>query len=330
MLLLSSYGLRTLRSTVAGRITRRFLNRILFEGEEVQEQGGGLVAHLPAEDFRAKHINTILKLELGANLRCGVADRGMTDRATLLSRAEDGGLSVSLGLATDLFCNDRPGVDLLLCVPRPQKMERLLPIVACLGVGRLYLVEAAKVQKDYFGSHLFRKPSAMRALLLEGLMQAEVDCQVPQVTIVRSHEFRRFLEGGGDFLEGGDGDGDESLLRVVAHPQLIESGGGGNGVGAPDSACEGGEGGAEVAVLGDSIKFSQFMRQVGIGTGKEVVGTEARRRIVVAVGPEGGWERAEVVALRGRGFQLVDLGPRILRTDIAVPVLLGLAHEFLD
>jgi hypothetical protein len=59
MLILSSSGLRTLRSTAAGRITRRFLNRILFEAEEVQERGGGLVALLPAEDFRAKHINTV-------------------------------------------------------------------------------------------------------------------------------------------------------------------------------------------------------------------------------------------------------------------------------
>jgi hypothetical protein len=41
--------------------TRRYLNRILFEAAEVEDPGGGqgLVAHLPAEDFRAKHINTV-------------------------------------------------------------------------------------------------------------------------------------------------------------------------------------------------------------------------------------------------------------------------------
>lgn len=54
------------------------------------------------------------------------------------------------------------------------------------------------------------------------------------------------------------------------------------------------------------------------------------KKIVVAVGPEGGWEDEEVLVLISRGFSLVSLGPRILRTDMAVSVLLGLAHDWTD
>lgn len=54
------------------------------------------------------------------------------------------------------------------------------------------------------------------------------------------------------------------------------------------------------------------------------------KKIVVAVGPEGGWEDEEVLLLLSKGFSLVSLGPRILRTDMAVSVLLGLAHDWTD
>ena len=54
------------------------------------------------------------------------------------------------------------------------------------------------------------------------------------------------------------------------------------------------------------------------------------KKILIAVGPEGGWEDEEVHQLLAKGFSLVSLGPRILRTDMAVSVLLGLAHDWSD
>lgn len=49
----------------------------------------------------------------------------------------------------------------------------------------------------------------------------------------------------------------------------------------------------------------------------------ACRRVLVAVGPEGGFTHAEAEAASGRGATLISLGRRILRTDTAAVALLA-------
>jgi 16S rRNA (uracil1498-N3)-methyltransferase len=52
-----------------------------------------------------------------------------------------------------------------------------------------------------------------------------------------------------------------------------------------------------------------------------------RRRVLLAIGPEGGWNEFELELLMRHRFQVVSLGPRILRTDTACIALLALLHE---
>jgi RsmE family RNA methyltransferase len=52
-------------------------------------------------------------------------------------------------------------------------------------------------------------------------------------------------------------------------------------------------------------------------------------RILVAIGPEGGWNDFESALLAAHGFQSVSMGPRTLRTDTACVALLALVHEAL-
>jgi 16S rRNA (uracil1498-N3)-methyltransferase len=52
-----------------------------------------------------------------------------------------------------------------------------------------------------------------------------------------------------------------------------------------------------------------------LALGTLTVGDEAR--VVLAVGPEGGWSPADREQLRDAGFQGLKLGPRILRTETA-------------
>jgi RsmE family RNA methyltransferase len=56
--------------------------------------------------------------------------------------------------------------------------------------------------------------------------------------------------------------------------------------------------------------------------------TTSPPRVVVAVGPEGGWEEpVELERFQQLGFQQITLGTRTLRSDCAVVSLLSLAHE---
>ena len=49
-------------------------------------------------------------------------------------------------------------------------------------------------------------------------------------------------------------------------------------------------------------------------------------RVLLAVGPEGGWNSFELSLLVSHGFTLAGLGPRILRTDTACIALLSMVH----
>jgi RsmE family RNA methyltransferase len=78
----------------------------------------------------------------------------------------------------------RPRVDVLLALPRPKVLRRLLAPLASLGVRRLYLSNAERVERCYFDAHVL-SPEVQRPLLLEGLAQAR-DTRLPAVSVHRS------------------------------------------------------------------------------------------------------------------------------------------------
>ena len=105
---------------------------------------------------------------------------------------------VVLRLAADLPPPPRPGVDLVLAMPRPKALRRILPVLASLGVDRLVLLAAARVERSYLESSVLA-PETMRRHLLDGLEQAQ-DTVLPQVSI--EHRFRPFVEDRMDALLG--------------------------------------------------------------------------------------------------------------------------------
>ena len=58
-----------------------------------------------------------------------------------------------------------------------------------------------------------------------------------------------------------------------------------------------------------------------------VVRESVEERVLIAVGPEGGWNDFEVHLLETHGFQPVGMGLRTLRTDTACIALLALVHD---
>ena len=157
------------------------LNRIFAELDEcVENEHGSLSLHLSPDDYRSKHIEDILKLKEGDTVKTGVLDLGICDRGRIekTSVGREGlekrieGPCIYIGEKSELAKQQkfRPRIDILLAVPRPLRLERILTVVAMMGVGRIILIDAEKVEKDFFGSHLFRRPTEMRKCFVEGTL----------------------------------------------------------------------------------------------------------------------------------------------------------------
>lgn len=58
-------------------------------------------------------------------------------------------------------------------------------------------------------------------------------------------------------------------------------------------------------------------------------GLAPERRVLIAIGPEGGWDPFERDLFQGRGFVGVGLGARALRSDTAIVGLLAIVNEAL-
>ncbi len=241
------------------------MNLLLLDPHELDAHGRATL-----DDARARHLLSVLRVVPEQTVRVGVVDGG-TGVGRVLTTG-DGRVTLECTIDTRPLL---PAVDLLLAVPRPKVLRRLWAQLAALGVGRIILTNAARVERNYFDTHLL-EAGGYRPLLLEGLQQAR-DTQLPVVTVHR--QFRILVEDDLDTLSG-------PSLRLVADPSA----------GEPIAA---------------------------------VVAGHERQRILLAIGPEGGWNGFELELLGAHGFHGVGLGPRTLRSDTACIALLALAHEAL-
>ena len=242
------------------------MNLILLESSEIQKDGLVVLT-----GKRARHVREVLKAAPGEEIRVGVVD-GAMGTATILEDAKQ--LRLQCVLADPV--PPAPRVDLLLAMPRPKVMNRLWPVLASLGVGRILVSNAWKTERNYFDTHVL-EPEHVREGLIEGLQQAR-DTHLPQVSVHK--QFKKLVE---DKLEAFG----PYAVRLVAHPGA-----------------------------------AAFPRE-------RLAAVPAGGRVLLAVGPEGGWTPYELELLGTRGFEAVSWGPRALRTDTACVVLLGLVHAAL-
>jgi len=229
------------------------MNLLLLRPEELAPDG---TARLTGR--RLMHAREVLRASAGDVLRVGVLGgrRGIAE-VQALSESE-----LVLRAKVDDRPPPRPGVDLLLAMPRPKARRRVLPAAASLGVDRIVLVNAAHVEKSYFDSKVL---ASVEELSMLGLEQAR-DTILPQVLV--RERFRPYVEDELDAMF-------EGHVRLLAHPAAQER------APQPDG------------------------------------------RVVIAIGPEGGWVPFEIDLLQAHGFTPFTLGPRTLRVEVAVPYALG-------
>ncbi len=180
------------------------MNLILIHPHETNLEGR---VRLSGE--RAEHIRSVLRAGPGKALRIGLIN-GPLGCGTV---EEICGKEVVLRCAFETHVPSRPAADLILALPRPKVMKRLWAQLAALGVGRIILVNAEKVERFYFDSHVL-EPDFYTERLVEGLQQAG-DTIVPEVRIVK--ELKPFLEDELDEIFPAD------EIRLLADPSGVQN-----------------------------------------------------------------------------------------------------------
>jgi RsmE family RNA methyltransferase len=132
------------------------VNLLLFEPGEVVDGRAAL------GDRRGRHLARVLKVAPGQRVRAGVIGGGVGDAEVI---AIDGEV-VTLAFAAREAAPAPAPVDLVVAVPRPKVLSRLLAHAASYAVRRIDLVNAWRVDKSYLGSSRLDDDAIGQALRL--------------------------------------------------------------------------------------------------------------------------------------------------------------------
>ena len=125
---------------------------------------------------RLRHVRKVLRAEVGDTLEVGRLGGGIgRGRIVELNRER---VVLELGPLDGEPPSPLP-VTLVLALPRPKFVGRILQAAAAMGVKRILLVRTARVEKSYWRSSVMRTESLRRHLML-GLAQAR-DTVLPEI-----------------------------------------------------------------------------------------------------------------------------------------------------
>lgn len=241
------------------------MNIILFSPDELK------LPTLTVEDYRARHIIKIIKAQPGDMLTTGEING---PKGTSRIQHIDAN-SVTFSDISHTHFSPRPQVDLVMALPRPIMLKRVLAQVATFGIDHLFLINSNRVEKSFFSSSKLSQEN-MHSRLMAGLEQGSAT-HLPTVSIHK--RFRPFIE---DELP--------NHLKNYTHCGLAHPGG--------------------RARIQDIIPL----------------GSKNNRndsKILLIIGPEGGWVEYEVAQFTACGARRFSMGERILRVDSVVPALLS-------
>ncbi|MEM7584979.1 MAG: RsmE family RNA methyltransferase [Acidobacteriota bacterium] len=162
------------------------MNLLLLEPEEIDA-----ASRARLRGRRAEHIRSVLRAEAGQTLRVGVVGGGLGQGRVIQVDREAVELEIAIEAATPEMTTPQTTtpktatpqtvswVDLIVGLPRPAVLHRVLQTVAVMGVGRLDLTASWRVEKSYFSSPVLR-PESIRKHLLLGAEQG-MTTRLPQV-----------------------------------------------------------------------------------------------------------------------------------------------------
>ena len=176
------------------------MNILLYNADELSSTGQ---IHI-TDPRRQTHLAKVIRPNIGDSLRVGQIN-GAIGLGKVISHSEG-----ETRLEITLSQNSPPplALKLLLAIPRPKMMRRILQTCATLGVSEITLLNSAKVEKSYWQTPLLQPESVYNNLLL-GLEQAGTT-QLPLVH--KAELFKPYVEDNLSHWAG-------NSRRLVAHPR---------------------------------------------------------------------------------------------------------------
>ena len=153
------------------------MNLLLVEPSELLPDGTCVLA-----DRRADHLRGVLGVAPGSIVRAGVVG-GRIGTAEVLA---DDGRSLCLRVTADQPAPPPLAVDLVLAVPRPKVLSRVIETCAAFGVRRIELTNAWRVDKSYL-----RSPRLAEAALAHAARLGAEQGATTHLPAIRLHD--RFM-----------------------------------------------------------------------------------------------------------------------------------------
>lgn len=153
-------------------------------------------------DYRATHIREIHRAPVGKTLRVGPVNGSIGEGKIVAITGE----SVDIEVKIPQGAPETPPLSLILALPRPQTLKKVLESVGAFGIRELVLINTERVQKSFFSSKLLKDDAWMHHLRL-GMEQGS-NTYLAQVTVHAS--FREFFEKSEEILPKG-------AIRLMSH-----------------------------------------------------------------------------------------------------------------
>ncbi len=133
------------------------------------------------DDYRAKHINAVLKLAIGDSITLGKIN-GLIGKGRIAEKGKDYVCIDNITL--DQTPPTQLNADVILALPRPRMLQRSLQTMATMGVKHIHLIHTERVEKSFWQTPLLT-PSTIEEHLILGLEQAKAT-QIPSITCYKS------------------------------------------------------------------------------------------------------------------------------------------------
>lgn len=232
------------------------MNLLLLEESDLIDANRAVVS-----GRRLAHMLQIQKVQRGDFVRAGLLG-GLMGHAEIITQTVE---RIELRLNLTQTAPPKLPITLVLALPRPKMLKRILQCIAAMGVPKIILINSGRVEKSFWQTPVLQ-PATVQEQLCLGLEQA-CDTKLPEVLLEK--RFKPFVEDRLTIYA-------RDTLGLVSHPGMY-----------PD--CP----------------------------------RATPKPITLAVGPEGGWSDYELAQFTHAGLAPVQLGPRILRVEQAIPTLLA-------